>query len=313
MSEIDHGANFVPIAITTRSGFNESLHYGAAVALDAGGLVAWSAGNADLSIFPRSSNKPMQADAMVALGLGLVGEELALACASHDGTVDHLEVVRRILRSAGMDESALANTADLPLDEASAERVLASGGGRTSLQMNCSGKHAAMVATCVINGWDVSSYLDNDHPLQLAITERISELCGGIAGIGVDGCGAPAHIVSIVGLARAFRTLAVSRSAVWQAMTDHPHLVGGAERDVTRVMRLASGLFAKDGAEGVFAAALPDGRAAVVKISDGSHRAAGIVLACALNAVGVDIDPSMLGEPLLGHGHTVGHVVSLVG
>ena len=95
-------------------------------------------------------------------------------------------------------------------------------------------------------------------------------------------------------------------------MTLHPELVAGDARDATRIMRLVPGLMAKDGAEGVFAAALPDGRAAAVKIADGSSRAAGIVLAAALAAIGVDVDPLALGAPLFGHGHAVGRVRPVV-
>ena len=312
MDSLLASAAYVPVAVTTRSGFDESVHFGAVVALGADGSIAFSAGDPDLLIYPRSSNKPLQADAMLGLGLELELEQLALACASHDGTDRHLTVVRRILADAGLTESALGNTPDLPLDESTADVLLVSCGRRTCLQMNCSGKHAAMVATCVINGWDVDGYLSGEHPLQRAIGARIGELTGGVAHVGVDGCGAPAHVVSLVGLAQAFRSLASCRSRVWQAMAEHPELVGGDRRDVTRLMRLVPGLMAKDGAEGVFAAALPDGRAAAVKIADGTSRAAGIVLATALALVGIDVDPSELGDPILGHGRPVGAVRSLL-
>ncbi len=305
-------AAYVPVAVTTRSGFDESVHFGAVVALGADGSIAFSAGDPDVLIYPRSSNKPMQGDAMLGLGLDLDSEQLALACASHDGTERHLAVVRRILESAGLTESALDNTPDLPLDEAIAERVLAAGGRRDCIQMNCSGKHAAMLVTCAINGWEIDGYLSEEHPLQRAIGTRIGELTGGVAHVGVDGCGAPAHVVSLVGLARGFRTLATDRSLVWSAMTTHPELVGGDRSDVTRLMRLVPDLMAKDGAEGVFAAALPDGRAAAVKIADGTSRSAGIVLATALALVGIDVDPSELGDPILGHGRPVGAVRSLL-
>lgn len=297
-----------PVAVVDRSGFDESVHHGAVVALDRDGAIALAVGDPDIAIYPRSANKPMQADAMVASGLALPTDQLTLACASHDGTARHIAVVRRMLAAAGTGEDALANTPDLPLDRDTAEAVLAAGGGRSSVQQNCSGKHAAMIATCVANGWDVEGYLDPDHPLQRAITERIAALAGGVVHVGIDGCGAPAHVTSLVGLARAFRTLAVTRAPVWAAMTAHPDLVGGERRDVTRLMRSVPGLMAKDGAEGVFAAALPDGRAAAVKIADGASRAAGVVLASALATIGVDVDPGELGEPIRGHGRPVGAV-----
>ena len=296
------------VAITDRSGLDESRHHGVVVAIDSAGSVVTRMGDIDAPIYPRSSNKPMQADAMVRAGWRPTPEQLALACASHDGTVRHTEVVRTTLRDAGLEPAALRNTPDLPIERASAHAVIAAGGSASSLLMNCSGKHAAMVATAQLNGWPLDGYLEQDHPLQLAITDRIAELAGEVVHIGVDGCGAPAHVMSPLALARAFSRLAVEQGEVWAAMTSHPDLVGGAQRDVTRLMRAVPDLMAKDGAEGVFAAALPDGRAAAVKIADGNGRAAGIVLAAALTTVGVDVDPTALGSPILGHGEPVGRV-----
>ncbi len=302
-----------PVAIADRSDLDESLHHGVVVALDAAGEVALAVGDIAAPIYPRSCNKPLQADAMVGAGWQPTFEQLALACASHDGTHRHIAVARGTLAAAGLGDDALANTSDLPLDRGAANELVADGGEAAPIFMNCSGKHAAMVATCVINDWPIDGYLGVDHPLQRAITERIEELAGPVAHIGVDGCGAPAHAMPIVGLARAFRSLAIERSMVWTAMRLHPDLVGGTRRDVTRIMWAVPDLMAKDGAEGVFAAALPDGRAAAVKIADGNGRAAGIVLASALASVGVAVEADELGEPIRGHGRPVGRIRSLIG
>lgn len=296
------------VAVTDRSGFDESHHHGIVVAVDGSGRVVVQLGDADVPIYPRSSNKPMQADAMVRLGWAPSPEQLALACASHDGTARHIEVMRSTLAAAELPDDALQNTPDLPLNRAAARELLAAGGAPAPVYMNCSGKHAAMVATCRINGWPVDGYLDPDHPLQRAITDHIRSLAGAIAHIGVDGCGAPAHAMPLRAVATAFAALASERGAVWAAMTAHPDLVGGERRDATRLMRSVPELMAKDGAEGVFAAALPDGRAAAVKIADGSGRAAGVVIAAALRMAGVEVDPAELGEPILGHGEPVGRV-----
>ena len=304
---------FEPVAITSRSGFDESVHFGAAVVVDETGRIVWSIGDPSVEVYPRSACKPMQADAMLRCGVSLTEEQLALACASHDGTPRHVEVVRTTLAAAGLDESALGNTPDLPLDVAAAEAILRDGGGRLPITMNCSGKHAAMVATCAANGWPIDGYLAADHPLQTAITDRIAELAGPVAHIGVDGCGAPAHVVTLDGLARAFGELARARGDVWSAMTGHPELVGGERRDVTRLMRAVPDLMAKGGAEGMYAAALPGGPAVAVKISDGAHRASGVVLAAALREVGVGVDPAQFGDPIRGHGKPVGACRPLIG
>ncbi len=308
---------FVPVAITSRSGFDESVHFGAVVGLGPDGRIEFVIGDPGTAIYPRSSNKPMQAVAMVRAGLQLPSELLALVCASHDGTPRHLAVVRQILATGGVDERLLGNTADLPLDEDAAEVVLRAGGGRTALQMNCSGKHSGMLVTSAMQGWPTDArYLDPGHPLQQRITAAIDELAGEEhRHIGVDGCGSPAHVYSLLGLARAFRSIAgggagTAGDAVYECMTMHPELVGGEERDVTKFMRSIPGLMAKDGADGVFAAALPDGRAVALKIADGANRARPPVMVAALRALGIDVSTvePLVAEPITGHGDRVGEV-----
>src|SRR5919112_98935 len=159
----------VVVAEIVRSGFVEGHHYGSVVALDAAGDVDWAVGAVDVPVLPRSSNKPVQALGMVRLGLDLPPELLALACASHSGEPFHVDGARRILASAGLDESALRTPPDYPLDDAAREEVIRAGGVKAPVLMNCSGKHAAMLATCVANGWDTASYLDPQHPLQQGI------------------------------------------------------------------------------------------------------------------------------------------------
>lgn len=311
---------FVPIAVTSRSGMSESLHHGTVVALNADGSVAFSAGDPTAITYPRSSNKPMQAVAMVDAGLQLSSELLALVCASHDGTPYHCDLATRILALAGLDVSALQNTPDLPIDRVAADAIIRADGGPTSLHQNCSGKHSGMVATCSLNGWSIRDYLDVDHPLQRAITATIAILAGEpVAHIGIDGCGAPAHSMTLVGLARSFRSIAVavpesSSGQVYAAMTGHPLTVGGDQRDVTQFIRHVPGLIAKDGAEGVFAAALPDGRAVAVKVADGASRAVPAVILHALETLGVDVGAvtPFVRKRVLGHGAEVGEVSAVV-
>ncbi len=302
------------VAAVDRNGVDESFHHGTVVVADPSGCRAL-VGDIDTVIYPRSSLKPLQTTAMLDAGLRLDSRGLALACASHDGSPAHLAVVREVLAGAGRSEADLATTPDLPYDRGEAERVLAAGGGRTSLQMNCSGKHAAMIATCVAAGWPVDGHLEPDHPLQVHIAATVERLTGDVAHIGVDGCGAPTHAVPIGGLALAISAIAAERGKVWSAMTAHPELVGGPERPVSVLMRAVPGLMAKDGAEGVFVAGLLDGRAVVVKISDGASRAAAVVAAAALRTLGVDVPDevdALLAPPVLGGGRTVGRVRALL-
>ena len=308
---------FVELAVTTRNGHDESVHYGAVVALESDGSIAFAIGDAGAVVFPRSSTKPIQATAMVASGLSLPPRLLALVCASHDGRAEHLSTAKEILATAGLTESALGNTADYPLDPDAQEAAIRAGGVKTALQMNCSGKHSGMLATCVHNGWDLESYLHVEHPLQQRITEMVPQLAGEEASfIGVDGCGAPAHALSLAGLARAFRSVAIAQDStaagqVASAIRQHPEMLGGPTRDITLLIQCVPGLMGKDGAEGVFAIALPDGRAIAIKISDGANRARPPVMKFALQALGVDVsavDPRAFDSVIFGHGKPVGNV-----
>ena len=312
-------SQFVPLAIVTRSGVDESVHFGALVALEKNGDIAFSLGDPHTQIFPRSSTKPIQALAMVRNGLDLPSEKLALVCSSHNGETVHQNTAREILASVGLDEKALENTADYPMHVHSAHEAIRAGIPKSALQMGCSGKHSGMVATCVINGWPVKGYLEQDHPLQVAITETVTDVTGQEPfAIGIDGCGAPAHVVELVGLARAMRAMAVgeageSGTRIYIAMSQYPHMVGGTGRDVTKIVSGIPGLFAKDGADAVYAAAMNDGRAVALKMSDGFGRGTPTVLLSALQKLGIDISgvDASIAEIVRGHGNPVGVVHSI--
>jgi L-asparaginase II len=313
------GEQFAPLAVVSRNGIDESVHFGALVALNTDGSLAFSVGDPQIEIFPRSSTKPFQALAMVRSGLVLDAEHLALVCASHNGEHIHQRIATEILTSVGLDETALANTHDYPLHVDSAHLAIRQGKAKSSLQMNCSGKHAGMLATCVINGWSTKDYLAQDHPLQQVITQTITQVTEMTpSAIGIDGCGAPAHVVGLTNLARGLRAIATGDAGdagreVFTAMSQYPDLIGGTGRHVTGIVSAVSGLCAKDGAESVYVAAMNDGRAVALKMSDGSGRATATVLLAALAKLGVDVSgvPAYVDELVLGHGHTVGRVRAL--
>ncbi|WP_445277532.1 asparaginase [Streptomyces sp. DSM 41033] len=304
------------LAEVVRSGFTEGRHRGSLVLLAADGSVEFALGDPAAPVFPRSSNKPMQAAAILRAGLDLSGERLALAAASHSGEGFHLELVRTMLAEHGLKPDDLRTPPDLPLDPVEAEAYLAAGGVREPLTMNCSGKHAAMLAVCVRNGWDTATYLDPSHPLQRLVGEVVAEAAGEpVAAIGTDGCGAPLMAIGLVGLARAFRAFVLAEPGsaerrVADAMRAHPEYVAGTRRPDTWLMREVPGTLSKMGAEAVQAVALPDGRALAFKIDDGSTRALGPVLARSLELLGVDAPVvSRIGRaPLLGGDAEVGGI-----
>jgi len=311
----------VVVAEIVRSGFVEGHHYGSVVALEADGRVAWSVGDVESPVLPRSCNKPLQAVGMLRAGLDLDGELLALAAASHSGEAFHLEGARRILASAGLDESALQTPPDYPIDDQAREEYIRAGGEKSPLAMNCSGKHAAMLATCVVNGWDTATYLHPDHPLQVAIAETFADLTGEkVAVVAVDGCGAPLLSTSLGGLARAFRTIALAASGpekrVADAIRTHPEFTSGSRRDEATLLRAIPGAIGKAGAESCYAVALADGRAVALKTDDGAPRVRPVLMAAALERLGVtrddDVDADAVRRTgvveLFGGGRPVGEI-----
>ncbi|MEO8829070.1 asparaginase [Lapillicoccus sp.] len=307
------------LAHVVRSGIVESVHRGTVVVTAPDGSLDWALGDPSGSVLARSSNKPLQAAAMVRLGLDLPHEQLALACASHSGEPFHLEAARGILAGAGLSEADLQNTPDYPIDEDEREAWVRASRPKASIAQNCSGKHAGMLATCAVTGWDTATYRDPEHPLQRHITETVAELSGEpVTGLAVDGCGAPLHAYALIGLARAFGRVASAstgpESRVADAIRAQPLYLGGTQRQVTMLVREAPGLVAKDGAESVYAVGLADGRGVAVKVADGFPRAAPVVLAAVLSRLGVQA-PTALAElayaPVLGHGDEIGAVVAV--
>ncbi|MFE9659443.1 asparaginase [Streptomyces sp. NPDC005955] len=304
------------LAEVVRSGFVEGRHRGHLVVLAADGGVERVLGDADAPVFPRSTNKPMQAAAILRAGVPLTGRRLALTAASHSGESFHLELVRTLLTEYGLTEDQLQCPPDLPLDATEAEAYLAAGGTRKRVTMNCSGKHTAMLAACLRNGWPLDSYLDPDHPLQLLVRDTVEDAAGeGVAATGTDGCGAPLFALSLTGLARAFRSFVRAPQGsperqVADAMRSHPEYVAGTRRADTWLMRAVPGTLAKMGAEAVQAVALPDGRALAFKIEDGGGRALGPVLARVLHQLDVhDEVVDRIGRaPLTGGAAEVGAV-----
>jgi L-asparaginase II len=213
------------------------------------------------------------------------------------------------LASVGLDESALRNTPDKPLDPK--ERAAWGDKAPSSLAANCSGKHAAMLATCVANGWDLVNYKKPEHPLQITIRAEFESLSGEkITHVGVDGCGAALFAISLRGLAGAIRNLTLSQdpvhNAVVNACRNNPVLVSGVGRLPTLLMEKVPGLFVKDGAEGVMIISTPSGEVIVWKMSDGSQRGASALAVATLSQLGISVDIER--EKVLGDGQVVGEI-----
>lgn len=307
----------IPLVEITRGPLVESTHHGSLAVVTEDGSVLASAGDIRSPIYARSSLKPLQAVAMLRGGLDLPDELLALSAASHSGARYHREGAAQILSRYGLDAAALRNVADFPYGAPERELYVRDGGLPSQLAQNCSGKHAAMAATCVVNGWTTDDYLDPQHPLQLLIVHTLDELMGEQSGaVTTDGCGAPAFAYSLASTARSYARFASAaegshENKVFRAMRAHPEMVAGGGRDVTALMQSIPGLVAKEGAEGVQLFGLRDQKIGVaVKIADGADRSRLPITLRILEHLGIETAPvrHLTNAQVLGGGHPVGEL-----
>ena len=295
------------LAQLVRSGLIESTHSGHLILIAADGTDLLTLGDVDAEMYPRSAIKSLQAAAMVRAGLNLNDEQLALVCASHGGAKRHQEVALEILKSSGLSELDLQNTPDFPIDRSA--RIAWGDKTATSVAANCSGKHAGMLATCVVNGWDIKTYRDANHPLQIAIANEIRDLTGqSVSRTSIDGCGAPLFSMSTRSIAVAARKMRIDSDPVFtkivSACLRHPEMILAEGAFDTRMMRAVPGLFVKGGAESVILASLADGSAIAWKISDGNNRVNGPMMKAALAKFGINIEGEAV--DVLGGGKVVG-------
>jgi L-asparaginase II len=285
-------ANPVLIELT-RGTRVESRHAGSLAIVRADGTRLGSLGDIDAPVFPRSAVKMLQAipfvesGALQRFGLGL--PEVAIACASHSGTPRHVRVVEQLLVRAGLTPAALACGAHEPLDPQAARALARAGTPPVALHNNCSGKHAAMLATAAHRGEPIEGYWRAEHLVQSRIREVLEDLTGTALTAGacaIDGCSVPSWAIPLAALARGFarfaaqERLAPARAEACRliaaAAFAHPDLVAGPNRLDTRVMQELPGqMLMKSGAEGVYCGALiPRGLGFALKIDDGAKRAA---------------------------------------
>jgi len=292
------------LAELVRGNWVENRHRGAFVVIDASGRVIASAGDIERAVFPRSAVKSMQALALVTSGaidrFDLTGEELALACASHQGEEFHVSGVTAFLDHIGLAPGDLECGAHAPTYPPARERLRESGGKPTALHNNCSGKHSGMLAVAEALGVPTANYVDRDHPVQRAVRAGIELVVGeplSVDRCGVDGCSIPTWAAPLRAFAQGFARMATgaglpadiaaAAQRIFDAATAHPELVGGTGALDTDVMRAFGGrVFQKGGAEGVQCGAVRDkGWGYALKIDDGNMDASRAVVAALLLAI----------------------------
>ncbi len=283
----------------------ESVHRGAGAVVDADGRVVMAFGDAERPVYPRSAVKALQGLPLVECGaadrLGLSEKEIALSCASHSGSEDHVATARAMLAKAGFDERVLECGVHWPLGEDEARALARSGRTPNALHNNCSGKHAGFVCLSWTMEVDPKGYVAPGHVVQREVAAAIEAMTGARLSEdvrGVDGCAIPTYAVPLLALALGFARLGTGqglspkrRSAaarIRAAVAAHPLTVAGRGRFDTEVMSLLGArAFTKSGAEGVFCAALPEaGLGLAVKADDGAGRAAQVMIAALIRRFG---------------------------
>jgi L-asparaginase II len=286
---------FLPLVELTRGNTVESVHFGALAVADSQGNLIASYGDPNTVTFLRSTAKPFQLLPFIEAGgaehFQFTQQEIALMCASHSGTDQHVEVVSHIQQRVGITESSLMCGVHQPMHKQTAEEMLLRGETPTPNRHNCSGKHTGMLAFAKMRGEPLESYLEPNHPVQIRILNTFAEMCGLPAEevqMGTDGCSAPNFAVPLYNAAWAWARLADPSSLspgrakairkIVQAMMAHPDMVGGPGRFDTLLMQTLNGrVVSKGGAEGyegmgILPGVLGPGSGALgiaLKISDG--------------------------------------------
>ena len=300
------GAETAPVLVeVARGGMVESRHRGRAVVADRNGKVVAHWGAVDAPIYPRSAIKPIQAIPLIETGaadaFAVSDEEIALACASHNGEPAHTERVAAWLARLGLGEGDLACGPQAPRQDRDRQALNRDGREPGRLHNNCSGKHAGMLATARHKGEPTADYHQLTHPVQQRVLGVLEHMTGqdlGVVPRGIDGCSIPTLAMSLGGLAVAMarfadpadlperRIQAVMR--IRRAWAGQPHMVAGDDRYDTDLLRATAGrVLVKTGAEGAYGAALPEfGLGLALKIEDGASRASTVALTAILQGLG---------------------------
>ncbi len=268
---------FEKLVEVTRGPLVESIHYGALAVVDAQGRLVASLGDPNFVTYLRSSSKPMQVLPFIERGgaekFGLTDAEVALLCASHSGTDEHVAAVEGIQAKLGIHESDLLCGPQPSSHAPTAKAMLLRGEEPGPNRNNCSGKHTGFLAHALLRGFSKEDYINPHHPVQQTVIQTFAEMTGYPAdqiAIGVDGCSAPVFAVPLYNAALGFARLAdpsglpEARAAacrkITHAMTATPFMVAGPGRFDTIIMEIGQGkIVSKGGAEGYQALAILPG------------------------------------------------------
>ena len=252
------------------------------------GYISFGDDNFSTPFYLRSCAKPLQATLLIDYGIDLTEEELALCCGSHAGEDCHIEVARSILDKIGLDESYLKCGIHAPLSRTMQDKMLLKGEKPSAIHNNCSGKHIGFLAICKKMGWDLSSYNEPNHPLQIEIKNKINKMCNVSESypMTTDGCGVPILSMPLSNLAKGFENL-INYPKIISAIKNNPYIFGGENRTDTEIIQKTDNLIAKVGAGGLCVVLnYKENKAFALKINDCSMDARRIAVFEIINSLG---------------------------
>src|SRR6056297_2530438 len=168
------------IADVYRSNLIESRHKGDIAIVDPDGTLTHFFGNPENQTYLRSAAKPFQILPVINSGAAdlfqFTKQEIAVMSASHNGEEKHVQTVRNILDKINVSEDKLSCGVHDPIYKKAAHKLYLDGKKASEIHNNCSGKHAALLALCKFNDWDLDNYIKPGHPVQKLMLKTISEI-----------------------------------------------------------------------------------------------------------------------------------------
>lgn len=295
----------------------EQEHAGFVIVADKKHIIDSSGDTSNYPFYIRSCAKPLQASLIVDTGMyeyyNMAKAEIALCCASHAGERVHTDIAKSLLKKIGINEDNLKCGLHEPLSKTRMKEMLLSDEKVNVLQNNCSGKHLMMLGLCKMNHWDIDTYYEPEHPLQIMIKEKVSELCEIKHNypLTTDGCGVPIMSMPLFNLAKGYLNLFTDKKyeLIKDAILENPYILGGENRLDTKIMENSRNLIAKVGAGGLCVVVnLEREEALVVKISDSDMKAREVAVIKSLkNLHWADIEVDTEIKTI--HGQVVGEIV----
>ena len=244
--------------------------------------------NDETPYYLRSCAKPLQATILSELAPDLTEEELALCCGSHAGEECHIKVGRQILNKYNIDEKLLKCGIHSPLSRSMQDKMLLKNEKPSEIHNNCSGKHIGFLVVCKINNWDMQTYDNPNHPLQIAIKNKINKMCEVSKDypITTDGCGVPILSMPLYNMLIGYINL-LQYDKIINSIKHNPYIFGGENRLDTEIIEHSKNIIAKVGAGGLcIVLNLKKRDAFIIKINDCSMEARRFAVLETINKLG---------------------------